>query len=124
MSDFKEAGKQKLRFQTNKGLLSTEQLWDLSATELDQLAVGLDAEYKESGKKSFLVTKSQKDKTTKLRFDIVLDILTTKIEEAEVIKNTRETKEHNEKILSLIASKKDEELSGKSVAELEKLLKK
>lgn len=124
MSDFKEASRLGLRFQTNRGLLSTEQLWDLNLSELDELAVKLETEYKDSGKKSFLVKKSEKDKTTKLRFDIVVDILTTKVDQAEVVKNAKDVKEHNEKILSLIASKKDDELNNKSVAELEKMLKK
>lgn len=121
---YKEASKQKLRFQTNKGLLSVEQLWDLSLTELDVLAVSLDQEHKESGKQSFLSKKSPKDKTAKLRFDIALDILNTKAEEAEVSKNAASVKAHNEKILSLIANKQEDELMGKSVEELTALLKK
>jgi hypothetical protein len=36
---YKEAAKQKLRFATNKGNLSVEQLWDLNLTDLDSLAV-------------------------------------------------------------------------------------
>ena len=68
MENYKLATQQKARFQTKRGLLSTEQLWDLSLNELDELAVSLENEYKESGKKSFLVAKSVKDKTTKLKF--------------------------------------------------------
>lgn len=123
MSDYKEASKQKLRFVTSKGNLSTEQLWDLSITDLDILAVELQESHEESGKKSFLIKKSSKDKTIKLRFDIVLDVLTTKLEEAEAAKEVKETKEHNQKILGLIAEKKDGELKGKSVKQLEAMLK-
>lgn len=121
---FKEASRLKLRFNTERGLLSAEQLWDLPLTQLDALAVSLEKQYKESGKKSFLVTKSKKDKELKLRFDIVLDILTDKVEEANVAKNARAVKEHNEKIMAKIAEAQDKELDGKSVAELKKLLKK
>jgi len=123
MENFKEASKQKLRIQTNKGLLSVEQLWDLSLSELDTLAVSLENEYKESGKKSFLTKSSAKDKTTKLKFDIVLEVLNSKFEESEAIKEAKEIKEHNQKILELIAEKQDEALKGKSVKELEKMLK-
>lgn len=123
MSNFKEASKQKLRFQTNIGSLSTEQLWDLSIENLDKLAVSLEEKYNESGKKSFLVKKSVKDKTTKLMFDVVIDVLNTKMEEQEAATTARENKEHNEKILTLIAEKQDESLKGKSVKELEKMLK-
>lgn len=120
---YKEASKQKLRFPTTKGNLTTEQLWDLSLTDLDELAVALEQEHKESGKKSFLVAKSVKDKTAKLRFDIVIDVLTTKVEEADAARIKAEDKEHNEKIIGLIQDKKDESLKGKSIKELEKMLK-
>lgn len=121
---YKEAIRQGLTFQTSKGLLSIEQLWQLTPKELDALAVQLEAEYKESGKKSFLVAKSVKDKTAKLKFDIVLDVLTTIVEEQEALSNAQEVKEHNKKIMALIADKKDEDLKGKSVKELEGMLKK
>lgn len=123
MDIFKLASQQKLRFQTSKGLLTTEQLWDLSIAELDNLAVTLNQEYEESGKKSFLVKKSIKDKKAKLSFDVVYDILNTKVEENETARQKAEDKAHNEKILNLIAEKQDESLKGKSVAELKKLLK-
>lgn len=123
MENFKLASQQKLRFQTTRGSLSTEQLWDLSLEELDTLAVSLEAEHKESGKKSFLITKSVKDKTAKLRFDVVLDVLTTKVEEAQALTEAAEIKAHNEKIITLIAEKQDESLKGKSIKQLEAMLK-
>lgn len=123
MENFKQASKEKLRIQTSKGVLSVEQLWDLSLNELDSLAVSLESEYKESGKKSFLVKSSTKDKTAKLKFEVVLEVLNTKFEEAEAIKEAKEIKEHNQKILQLIENKKDEALAGKSVKELTAMLK-
>lgn len=123
MENFKLASQQRLRFQTTKGILSTEQLWDLSLEDLDNLAASLEAEYKESGKKSFLSKVSAKDKTIRLKFDIVIDILQTKVEEKELAIEARETKEHNKKIIALIVEKKDEALKGKSIRELEAMMK-
>lgn len=123
MENFKQATKEKLRFQTSKGNLTTEQLWDLSLTDLDSLAVELQNQYEESGKKSFLVKRSVKDKTTKLKFDVVLDVLQTKSEELEEAKQKAEDKAHNEKIIQLISEKKNEELKGKSVKQLEAMLR-
>lgn len=123
MEMYKLASQSRLRFTTNKGLLSTEQLWDLSLAELDGLAVALEAEHNQSGKKSFLVKTSVKDRTAKLRFDIVLDVLTTKAEAAQAATEAREIKEHNNKILALIAEKQDESLKGKDIKELEAMLK-
>lgn len=123
MENFKLASQQKLRFQTNKGLLSVEQLWDLSLDEMDALAVSLEQEHKQSGKKSFLVKTSLKDKTAKLRFDVILDILNTKVAEIEAEQEAAEIKEHNKKIIGLIAEKQDESLKGKSIKQLEGMLK-
>ena len=119
---YKTAAKQKLRIATVKGALSVEQLWDLSLTEIDALAVSLEKEHQESGKKSFLTSRSEKDKTVKLKFDIVLDILNTKVDEAEVLQQKKARKERNQKILSLIEEKKDETSKSKSVKQLESLL--
>ena len=118
METFKQATKEKLRFQTSKGVLTIEQLWDLSLTDLDALAVSLETEHKESGKKSFLLKSSAKDKTTKLKFDIVLDVLVTKVDEMNAATEAKEIREHNTKILTLIAEKQDEALKGKSINEL------
>ena len=123
MENFKLASQQKLRFQTNKGLLSTEQLWDLSLKDLDALAVSLETEHKESGKKSFLVKTSVKDKTAKLRFDVTLDVLNTKVEEMQAAQEAAEIKEHNKKIITLISEKQDESLKGKSIKQLEGMLR-
>lgn len=123
MDNFKLASQSKLRFQSNKGLLSTEQLWDLNLTDLDSLAVSLENEYNESGKKSFLVKRSVKDKTTKLKFDIVLDVLQTKSDEMAEAQQKAEDKAHNNKIIALIAEKQDDELKGKSVKQLENMLR-
>lgn len=123
MEMYKQASKEALRVQTNVGLLSVEQLWTLPIAQLDTLAVSLEAAYEASKGKSFIVKKTAKDKNIKLQFDIVLDILTTKYEESEAIKDAAEIKAHNQKILALIAEKQEGELKGKSIDELKSLLK-
>ena len=123
MENFKLASQQKLRFQTARGPLTTEQLWDLSVNDLDALAVSLETEHNQSGKKSFLTKTSTKDKTAKLKFDIVLDILTTKVDEMQAASEALEIREHNKKIIALISEKQDESLKGKSIKQLEAMLK-
>lgn len=120
---YKEASRLKLRFQTNKGILSMEQLWDLSIPELDELTIRLESEYKDSGKKSFVVKRTEKDKIAKMKFDISLDILNTKVEEDSLALEAKENKAHNEKIIALIAEKQDESLKEKSIKDLEKMLR-
>jgi hypothetical protein len=119
---YKEITRKKVRFNTNKGMLTVEQLWDLSLDNLDALAVNLQESYEKSKGKSFLSPKSEEDKETKLQFDVVLDILKTKVEEAEIAKAARETKKQREKILGIIKEKEEEQLRNLSKEELEKLL--
>lgn len=123
MDNFKLATQQKLRVQTTKGNLSVEQLWDLPLTDLDTLAVSLQEAYDESKGKSFLKKRTVKDKGLKLQFDIVLEILQTKAEEQSAAQEALETKQHNQKILQLIAEKQNDELKGKSIKQLEAMLK-
>lgn len=120
---YKEASRKKTRFVTSKGSLSVEQLWDLSIADLDTLAVSLDEAYKNSKGKSFVEKRTTKDKDLKMQFDIVLDILQTKVEERDEAQQAAEIKEHNRKIHELIAKKKDGELEGMSIKELEAQLK-
>lgn len=120
---YKKASKLGLRINTSKGPLSVEQLWTLSVSDLDTLAVSLEELVTISGKKSFLAKKSNEDTITKLKFDIVLDILTTKLDEAATAADAKAVKEHNKRILELMAKKKDESLEAMSLEDLEKLLK-
>lgn len=120
---YKEASRLKVRFITAKGTLSLEQVWDLSVEELDKLAVSLEKEYNDSKGKSFLVKKTIKDKVVKLKFDIVLDILNTKVEENTIAAEKLADKQHNQRILALIEEKKEENLKGLSIEELRKQLK-
>lgn len=105
------------------GPLTIEQLFQLTLPQLDTLAVKLEEAYNNSKGKSFLVKKTTKDKTIKLQFDIALDVLQTKAEEAEEARTKQENKEHNAKIIELIKKKQDGALEEKSIAELEEMLK-
>jgi hypothetical protein len=119
---YKEALITGMRVQTPKGNLSTEQLFSLNVTELNDLAVALDEAYEKSKGKSFLETRTTKDKGIKLQFDIVLDILRTKLEASSEATRIKEAKENNAKILAIIEKKTGEAMEEKSIAELKKLL--
>lgn len=120
---YKEASRLKLRIATPQGELGVEQLWGLTIPQLDTLAVSLEEDYKASGKKTFLDKRAAKDQVAKLKFDLVFDILNTKVEEAEAAQIAKENKEHNEKILTKIAEKKDAALNDMSISQLMKQLK-
>ena len=121
MDIYKRASKDAVRFTTVKGSLTVEQLWSLSLTDLDKLAVKLEKVVKASGEKSFLETKSKEDATDKLRFDIVLDVLTDKVKAKEISAKAAETRVKNARIDELIAKKQNKEFEDLSIEELEKL---
>ena len=125
MDIYKLASKQQLRFATNVGLLSVEQLWTLTQTQLTALIKSLKKVLKDSDgddELSFLITITPKDTENQLRFDIAKDIYLTKKAENDELRAKAERKEHNQKILALIQEKKGEELKGKSIEDLEKML--
>lgn len=122
---FKQASKLQLRFQTNRGLLSTEQLWHLTLTDLSNAIKAVKKVLKKNDDDdlSFLEDTKVIDVENQLRFDILKDVYLTKKKENEELRDAAETKAHNQKILSLIAEKKDGQLKEMSIEDLEKLLK-
>lgn len=122
---FDKATRLKLRFESNKGLLSVEQVWDLSLTALNEMAKSLSRQVKaaETDEEDFIGTKSAVDSELQLRFDVVKHIIGVKLKERDDSKDAAERKANNQVILELIQRKKQQELEGKSVEELEALLK-
>ena len=122
---YKQASKLKLRFQTNRGVLSAEQLWDLSQTDLSNAVKAVKKILKKTDddELSFLEDSKVVDVENQLRFDILKDVYLTKKKEAEELRDAAETKAHNQKILTLIAEKQEGKLKEMSIEELEKLLK-
>lgn len=126
---FEKASRMKLRFPTVRGLLSVEDVWEMPLTNdreafsLDHLAIMLDKKLKESDVTSFVTKKSGPDEVTQLQFDIVKHIIDVRVAESEAAFKAREIKENNQKILQLIAEKSNEELRGKSIEELQTMLK-
>jgi hypothetical protein len=122
---YKQASQLKLRFLTNVGLLTVEQLWDLSQTQLSNAVKAVKKVLKKNDddELSFLEDTKEVDVENQLRFDILKDVYLTKKKEAEEIRNAADIKAHNQKILTLIAEKKDDSLKGMSIEELEAQLK-
>lgn len=122
---YKQASKLGLRFQTNRGVLSVEQLWHLNQTDLSNAIKAVKKVLKKSDddELSFLEDTKVVDVENQLRFDILKDVYLTKKKDAEELRNVAETKTHNQKILALIAEKQEGKLRDMSVEELEKLLK-
>ena len=124
MSIFEQASKVKLRFQTVKGNLTVEQLWDLpldkGEVNLYQLATELlvDTQNKPEQALSFFKKATSKNELAQLKFDIVKHIVTTKV--AEIEDKTNEAVKQSEiaELDKLIAAKEAEAKAGLSLDEL------
>lgn len=129
MEIYKKASKKKLRFATNRGPLSVEQLWDLSKEEIKQLVIKAREDAKKSTGEisdeelSFLDAPAKAKATDdELRFAILKDIYLSKKNAEEKAQKKAASRENNKKILELIARKQDEALEKKSIKDLEKML--
>lgn len=119
---FEIATKNKLRFPF-KGLISVEDLWDLSVQNLDSIFKTLNAEKKKISEESLLNVKTKEDETLEIKIGIVKHIADIKMEEAERKRKAKEIKEQKQKILEVLQAKKNEALQNKTPEELEEMLK-
>ena len=121
---FKQVLQAKMRYLTPKGMLNTEQLFDLSLTDLATTLKELKKNMKKSSTDNELdfIEQDSKDPENDLRFNILKDIYLTKKKALEDLKTAAEKKLYNDKIYNLIAAKKEEALNNKPIEELEKML--
>lgn len=126
---FEQATRQKLRFASVKGQLSVEDLWALPLTtsqpavkpSLDEIAKQLNRELKEAEHEvSFVAptTSTAAQKQNQLRFAIVKHIITTLIAERDAANRERDRAEQKQKIMAIMARKKDQAMEDMSEAEL------
>ena len=130
MSDlFEKATKKKVRFTTTRGVVSVEDLWDMPLTHqsgfsLDDLAKHYNRQLKNVEEESFVEEKTVGNTLLELKFDIVKHIIKAKIKTKNTAEKAAETKATKQKLMGILATKKDEELMSSSVEDIEKMLEK
>lgn len=116
-----ESLEKKYRFEY-KGLISTEDLFDLNLDELDMIYRSLKREEKDLQSDSLLDnTDNPQINELATKIEVVKSIFEIKdaqikLREEEIIRKARK-----DKILSIIEDKQDQELSEKSIEELENI---
>ena len=118
---FEKATRGKMRF-AHKGMLSVEELWDLSTNELDSVFKQLNSQLKRSEEESLLDTATKQDSEIRAKIEIVKHIFNTKIEEAKFREKEHEKSKKRQKIMEIMSLKQDESLQGKSEEELRTML--
>lgn len=119
---FEQASRVKLRFKLSNGVVSTEDLWDLSLESLDSLARQLNKTIKDEEEISFIKEKSSANKLTELRFEIVKHIIAVKLAEREKAQDAAIKSDRKQAILNILANKEDEYLQSMSKEDLLKEL--
>lgn len=121
MNLFEIAVREKYRF-PYKGMISTEDLWDLSVTSLDSIFKTLNKERKNADEESLLDVKDNVNTTLENKIAIIKYVVNVKQTEAAEKLLEREKKQQKQKIMNLIAKKQDETLENMSQEELLKKL--
>lgn len=118
---FEYASRNKVRFPF-KGMISVDDLWDLSLTNLDSIYKTLNKQVKQSEEESLLSTKASVDTELEVQIAIVKHIVSVKLTEKEAAEKASAKKAQKQKIMSIIATKQDEALQNSSIDDLKKML--
>lgn len=117
MSMFEIATRKKYRFPF-RGIITSEDLWDLSLAQLDTVYKTLSKEAKTEKEEESLMDGKKEDQDLLNKLDIVKHVFNVKKTEAEAEANAMEKKRQKERLLELIAQKQDAALADKSIEEL------
>lgn len=118
---FELATRNKMRFPF-RGMISVEDLWDLSLTNLDSVFKILNAEAKKSEEESLLNTKSKEDEEISNKIDIVKYIVNVKLKEKRAREDARKNAEMKQRLLEIKAKRQDAALENMSDEDLDKML--
>lgn len=121
MNIFEISVRNKFRFPF-KGLISAEDLWDLSLEDLDHIFKTLNSELKAKKEESLLDDKSAEDKMLETKIEIIKHIVKVKKSEKKARMKAKEDKAKRQRIMEIIKTKKDESLKDKSIDDLQGML--
>lgn len=119
---FEIATRNRYRF-NYKGVMTVEDLWSLRVEDLDAIFKMLNRQKKTADEDSLLATKSAEDQDLANKIDIVRYIVSVKLAEAAERVSAAEKKAQRDKIMEIVAKKKDKALEDMGIDDLMKKLK-
>lgn len=133
MDIFEQATRLQLRYPSNKGQLTTEDLWELpltskGGTDLDTTAKLVNSRLKASQEESFVSVKANPERSgLELQLDIVKHVIAVKLRENEERLARAGRKAEKERLLTILETKQVEKMQGMTeeqiqarIAELER----
>lgn len=129
MDMFEKAARLALRFDTPKGQVTVEDLWNLPLTSntgkanLDDIAKELHRELRANGETQSFVTPASNAgaELLQLKFDVVKHIIDVRIAERDKAADAAKRREAKQNLLSIIAKKEGEALESMPLEELKKM---
>ena len=118
---FEMATRNQFRF-PYKGMINSEDLWQLSPKDLDIIFKSLNSELKKVKEESLLETKSMEDQILDIKIQIVKHIFNIKQEEEKLRVEAKQNKEKKQKLMEILASKQDQDLLDKSAEDIQKMI--
>ncbi len=121
---FEIAARKKLRFESTKGDLTAEQLWEAplrgaSGFNLDQIARAADRKVKSLTEESFVENRSSKASIrAELCLDIIKYVIETRLAEDEAKLARADKLKQKEKIVTILAEKEDDDLKKMTTKQL------
>ncbi|MBD9511558.1 hypothetical protein IB265_32910 [Ensifer sp. ENS10] len=128
MSIFETASRKKFRYSSNRGELTTEQLWDLPLTSnnsfnLNIVAKTIANELKSAEDESFVAESADPAKTLlSEKLDVVKSVIATKIAEKKAAEKRAADAERRKKLVEALAIQEDKALASLSREEILKQL--
>lgn len=118
---FEIATRNRYRF-NYKGVMTVEDLWSLRVEDLDAIFKMLNRQKKTADEDSLLATKSAEDQDLANKIDIVRYIVSVKLAEAAERVSAAEKRAQRDKIMEIVAKKKDKALEDMGIDDLMKKL--
>jgi S-adenosylmethionine:tRNA-ribosyltransferase-isomerase (queuine synthetase) len=120
---WKYACKNGLTFVTNKGTLIASDLFDLKVEELDKIYASLKKQEDTQNTYTLMDSKKKENTDIEVKIALVKEVYEDKVAAKEAAEKAAQTRERNRKIADIIERKKDAELEGKTIEELEAMIK-
>lgn len=118
---FEAASKNKYRY-PYKGMITTEDLWDLTPAQLDIVYKALNKGVSEAQVSSLMCKVTEVDAELLNKIEIVKYIFNAKEAEAEARKNDAAKHAKKQRILDILAQKQEDALQSMSEDDLKKML--
>ncbi len=112
------AVKNKFRFESNKGSLAAEDLFDLNLATLDRIAQGLDEKIQKLPRRSFIGRSTASDTTLSQQLAVVEAVINVKQNESDTAKTKAAKAAQRDFLKNLLLKKEEEKLGSLSADEI------